>query len=109
MNTKASITPPDPNEGVVAGTFMTSGLQAKDIVMKTSSTLVTLGCAAGVALALVGAAYALDAPMSGDAARLAKGDQIIELVPANSNITVQDVNPHLGISNLVIVPAEPSS
>jgi hypothetical protein len=94
------------SDGEYEAVFTTPGAMARDIVARSSMTLVTFGCAAAVALALVGAAYAVDAPApAGDPAL--KGDRIAESVLSNATLTVQDVNPDAGISNLIIVDAEP--
>jgi hypothetical protein len=78
----------------------------RDIVARSSMTLVTFGCAAAVALALVGAAYAVDSPLPLGNAAL-KGDRLAETVSPAATLTVQDVNVDAGISNLVIIPTEP--
>lgn len=79
-----------------------------DIMAKSSTTLVTMGCAAAVAMALVGAAYAIDTPAPrGD--QVMKGDLIAPTVAAApQTITIEEVNLDAGISNLIRVQAEPA-
>lgn len=97
----------EPAEDDTPGSFEATGMKGWDIMMKSSTTLVTLGCAAAVAMALVGAAYAIDTP-TGPADQIMKGDLIVpDAAERAATITIEEVNLDAGISNLIRVEAEP--
>ncbi|WP_181702860.1 hypothetical protein [Chthonobacter albigriseus] len=78
--------------------------------MKSSTTLVTFGCAAAVALALVGAAYAVDVPAGEKSDLIQKGDLIAPTVSVSPDtLTVEEVNLDAGISNLIRIDTQPSA
>lgn len=95
-------------EGIAKGAFEATGMKGWDIMAKSSTTLVTMGCAAAVAMALVGAAYAVDTPAPrGDL--VTKGDLIApDVTIATDTITIEEVNLDAGISNLIRVRSEPA-
>lgn len=90
------------------GVFDTDDNSASFFMIPSSTTLVTFGCAAAIALALVGAAYAVDrteAPVQA----IPKGDAIaIAGAMSENQLVLEDVNIDAGISNLVIIRSEPS-
>ncbi|WP_181706943.1 hypothetical protein [Chthonobacter rhizosphaerae] len=95
-------------EGIAEGAFEARGMKGWDIMAKSSTTLVTMGCAAAVAMALVGAAYAIDAPAPREDI-LMKGDRVAPVAGGEPNaLTVEEVNLDAGISNLIRVKAEPA-
>ena len=73
---------------------------ARDVAAKSSVIIVTLACAAAVAFALVGAAYAIDFPGRRDAFR---GD-LIAAPSGAPTLTIEDANLDAGISILTAVP-----
>lgn len=93
---------------LAGGSFLATLPSRRNLLMKSSITLVTFGCAAAVAMALVGAAYALDAPKATEVVPLLKGDRIAVSMPSAPTTTVEEVNADAGISNLITVPSEPT-
>lgn len=75
--------------------------------MKSSTTFVTLGCAAAVAMALVGAAYAIDTPQPVPAELSLRGDRIAPEIRKAPAVTIEEVNLDAGISNLIRIEGEP--
>lgn len=90
--------------------FVAAPSKGANIFARSSTTLATVGCAFAVALALVGAAYALDAPASATFELVPKGDRVASTVQADpSEITVEEVNLDAGISNLVRIETSPEA
>lgn len=96
----------DQSRGV--GVFEGEDNDASLDMYRSSTTIVTFGCAAAIALALVGAAYAVDRP---DAPEMVapKGDRVALLAAGEGDhlLVLQDVNVDAGVSNLVGVRTEP--
>jgi hypothetical protein len=63
---------------------------------------VTAGCAAGVLIALIGAAQAVDTPADPHPV-VEKADRVPGPYPGAPSITVEEVNVHIGVSNLIRV------
>ncbi len=61
-------------------------------------SVVVAGCAAGLLLAVVGAARAAETP---DVAPLEKGDRIAAEASGVPSLTVEEVNLDIGVSNLI--------
>jgi hypothetical protein len=65
-------------------------------------SVVTFGCAVGLAFAFLGAAYAVDAP---PASVLPKGDRIAVAPAEETSVTIEEVNLDMGVSNLIRIEA----
>jgi hypothetical protein len=58
-----------------------------------------IGCASGAVLTLIGAAYAID--NSTPALDTLKGDRVAIEVTDKPSLTIEEVNPDIGVSNLI--------
>lgn len=99
----------DQTEIVTEESFVAAPSLRKDLFARSSTTVVTLGCAVAVAMALVGAAYAVDAPQVSAFDLVPKGDRVAAEVASDpAEITVEEVNLDAGISNLVRIGTRPA-
>lgn len=91
------------SEVEAGATFVANAPERSDLRVRSSAAFVTLGCAAAIAIALVGAAYAID----GRSADPLRGDRL-GMAGAFGTVTIEETNATAGISNLVLFPSEPS-
>ena len=75
------------------------------ILNRVHISALVIGCASGAVLTLIGAAYAIDSGTP--VLDVLKGDRLAIEVADKPSLTIEEVNPDIGVSNLIRIERDP--